>query len=70
MLYCTVDHLAEHVALVRDADVGRDVADHQAVAADETEHARNVLIFLREVEFAISLEVFEIVGTQWTTLMS
>jgi hypothetical protein len=28
------------------------------------------LIFLREVEFAISLEVFEIVGTQWTTLKS
>jgi hypothetical protein len=28
------------------------------------------LIFLREVEFAISLEVFKIVGTQWTTLMS
>jgi len=27
------------------------------------------LILLRKVEFAISLEIFEIVGTQWSMLV-
>ena len=40
----TFDHLADHVALVRDTQVSHGVAAHQPIAANETEHSRQHLI--------------------------
>ena len=43
------DHLALDVALVRDADVLHHVADHEAIAADEPEHAGEHLVAARTI---------------------
>ncbi len=40
----TFDHLADHIALVRDAQVGHGVAAHQPITAYETKHSRQHLI--------------------------